>query len=360
MDFPFFNGRRKRLDQFMVMDLGSRTTKAILVQRKGEGYSLLNFAIQDAPISEKAPSPDLLAEHLKTLIQTLGAKTKSTVFTVGVNDSILRHAELPMVSRGDMRMVVKFNPKNYLQQELADYSFDCHVLPQKASGPAPAAGGKAAEPSKTQKARTLVGGARNQLINDLSAAARISGLVAEQITPSLIGPANAFELAQPEVFQKDVVALVELGFKNSTISILKEGELALTRVVAIGGDKLTQGLADSMSISYAEAENIKMGMAEEVKANLQMMVSPLGRELRASIDFFEHQHDKTVGHIYVSGGAARSKCLVELLQEELMVPCKVWNSASFMTPALPPQQMGELENAAPQLTVAVGAAVGVF
>src|SRR6185436_3776444 len=187
MDFPFFNGRRKRLDQFMVMDLGSRTTKAILVQRKGEGFSLLNFAIQDAPISDKAPSPDLLAEHLKVLVQSLGAKTKSTVFTVGVNDSILRHAELPMVSRGDMRMVVKFNTKNYLQQELADYSFDCHVLPQKASGLAPAAGGKAAEPSKTQKSRALVGGARNQLINDLSAAARISGLVAEQITPSLIG-----------------------------------------------------------------------------------------------------------------------------------------------------------------------------
>src|ERR1041384_110320 len=164
MDFPFFNGRRKRLDQFMVMDLGSRTTKAILVQRKGEGYSLLNFAIQDAPISDKAPSPDLLAEHLKTLIQTLGAKTKSTVFTVGVNDSILRHAELPMVTRDDMRMVVKFNSKNYLQQELTDYAFDCYVLPQKGSGIAPATGGKAAEPNKGLKTRALGGGAPTQLV----------------------------------------------------------------------------------------------------------------------------------------------------------------------------------------------------
>ena len=36
------------------------------------------------------------------------------------------------------------------------------------------------------------------------------------------------------------------------------------RVVNIGGDKLTAGLAETMSISYAEAEGIKIGMAPEV------------------------------------------------------------------------------------------------
>ncbi|HEY6166734.1 MAG TPA: pilus assembly protein PilM [Verrucomicrobiae bacterium] len=346
-----------------MIDLGSRTSKAIHVQRKGESFALLGFAIQDAPISEKAPSPDLLAEHFKSLNQALGAKTRSAVLTVGVSDSILRHAELPMVAPGDMRMVLKFNSKNYLQQDLPDHGFDCHPLPVRLAANAAAtaaAGGKASDAGKSQKIRALVGGARNQLINDLSSAARIAGLTAEQITPGLVGPANAFELAHPDAFQKEVVALVELGFKNSTISILREGELALTRVVAIGGDKLTQGLADTMSISYAEAENIKVGMPDEVKSNLQLLVSPLGRELRASIDFFEHQHDKTVGQVYVSGGAARANCILELLQEELMVPCKAWNPVGFMTPSLPPQQLAELESAAPQLTVAVGAAVGAF
>lgn len=359
MAFPFFNGRRKRLDQLVVIDLGSRTTKAIHVQRKGDGIVLLNFAVQDAPISDKSPSPDLLGEHFKTLNQALGAKTRNAVFTIGVADSILRHAELPMVGPDDMRMVVKFNSKNYLQQDLPDYAFDCHVLPNRTG--AAATGGKPGESAKSsQKVRTLVGGARNQLVNDLGAAARIAGLVAEQISPALIGPANAFEMAQPDVFNKEVVALVELGFKNSTISILKQGELALTRVVAIGGDKITQGLADAMSISYAEAENIKIGMPDEVRSNVQMIINPLGRELRASIDFFEHQHDKTVGQVFVSGGAARSNCIVELLQEELMIPCKSWNPVSFMTASLPPQQMGELENVAPQLTVAAGTAVGAF
>src|SRR2546422_3223177 len=113
-------------------------------------------------------------------------------------------------------------------------------------------------------------------------------------------------MAMPEVFTRDVVALVDIGFKNTSICLLQQGELMLSRVVAIGGDKLTAGLAESMGISYAEAEGIKVGMPTEVQPALESMVTPLGRELRASIDFFEHQQEKHVSQVYLTGGSARS------------------------------------------------------
>jgi Tfp pilus assembly PilM family ATPase len=87
---------------------------------------------------------------------------------------------------------------------------------------------------------------------------------------------------------------------------------------------------------------------------------PLGRELRASIDFFEHQQDKAVSQVFISGGSARSEFLVQLLQTELMAECKPWNPLSFIELALPPQQAAEVDHVAPQLAVAVGAAVAAF
>src|SRR4029077_11935739 len=120
--------------------------------------------------------------------------------------------------------------------------------------------------------------------------------------------------------------------------ILQQGELVLSRVVAIGGDRLTTGLAESLGISYAEAEGIKVGMPAEVQSNLEALVLPLGRELRASIDFFEHQHDQTVGQVYVSGGSCGSEFIMQLLQTELMAECKPWNPLSFLQMDLPPQQ----------------------
>jgi type IV pilus assembly protein PilM len=206
----------------------------------------------------------------------------------------------------------------------------------------------------------MVAGARKQTIDDVMNATRIAGLLADSVVPSLIGPVNAFELAEPETFRKEVIALVELGYKNSTITILDCSEIMLSRVVAIGGDRLTQGLAESLGISYPEAENIKLGMPGEVASNLEPLIHPLGRELRASIDYFENHHDKAVSKVFLSGGSARSEVIFQTLQAELVVPCELWSPAKSMQLTLPPERMGEIEQTASTLTVAIGAAVASF
>ena len=160
----------------------------------------------------------------------------------------------------------------------------------------------------------------------------------------------------PAIFQKDSAALVDIGFKSSSISIVQERELILNRVVGIGGDRLTAGLAESMNISYAEAEGIKIGMANEVQSALESLLTPLGRELRASLDFFEHQHDRPVSQVFLSGGSSRSDFVVESLRRELIADCKTWNPTTFLKLTLSPEQAAEIEHVAPQLTAAIGAA----
>ena len=354
MALPFLSSGSKKRDQIVAIDLGSRATKAVHLHRKGEAWALTGFVVQDAPIYDRALSAEVLADHLKGVINALGSRVKAVCLVIGPGDSILRHAELPMVPLPDMRQMLKFGSKNYLQQDLPDHLFDCFIMPSSVSA-SPGEGGKA-----PQKYKVLVGGAKRQLVTDIQTAAKEAGLHAEEITTSLIGPANAFELAMPELYAKEVVALVDFGYKSSTISIMMMGELILSRVVGFGAAKLTTGIAESMGITNAEAENIKVGTPQEVESTMQPLLTPLGRELRASIDFFEHQQDKTVSQVFFSGGSARSDYIVQALQAELMVPCKSWNPTSFLTLSLPPQQMAELEQVAPQLTVAIGAAAVAF
>ena len=358
MALPFFNSSssRKR-DSIISVDLGARTTKAIHLQKKADTYVLTSYAVLDAPIYEKALSAEMLSEHLKAVCQALDTRTKLTTLVVGVNDSVVRHAEIPPMPIEDMRQVLKMNSKNYLQQDLPGHIFDCFVPVPKLNGnPAPTKPGSA----PTQKQRVLVGGAKRQLMDDLQMAIRGAGLTADSVTPSLIGPVNAFELTMPEAFARENVVLIDIGFKNTTISILREGDLALSRTVAIGGDKLTTTIAEAMGISYAEADGIKVGMALEVQPHLEPIITTLGRELRASIDFFEHQHDLTVSQIFVSGGTSGSELIRQMLQAELMTACNTWNPAAKLQPALSPQQAAELDAVAPQLTVAIGAAVAAL
>jgi len=356
MGLPFFsNGAAKRPDQLIAVDLGARTTKAVHLQRRGEGFVLHRYALMDAPIFEKTLSPDLLTEHLKAVALALDSKAKSVVLAVGVNEAFVRHAEMPRMPVEDMRQVLKLGPKNYLQQDLPNHVFDCYLIPPKTvAAPDPKAA--ASQP----KLRILATGTRQQLVGDYSVAIKNAGLLADHIVPGLIGPANSFELAMPKEFREEVVALVDLGFRSTTISILNGGEFALSRVVALGGDKITAGLAENMGISYAEAEGIKVGMASEVQAVLESLLSPLGRELRASMDFFEHQQDKPVTQVYFTGGAARSQLILAALQAEMMAECKTWNPVATLQTELPPLQMAEIEQVAPQLSVAIGAAMAAF
>src|SRR6266403_4239970 len=352
MALPFLNGVNKR-DQLISIDLGGRTTEAVHLQRKGDAFVLSRYALLDAPIYEKNLSADLLGEHLKNVVQALDAKTKWVTLAVGVNDSLVRHADLPLMPVGDMRQILKNNTKNYLQQDLPGHVFDCFII---ASRGLPKQADKTKASGVSVKQKVLVAGAKKQLVDDMQTAIKNTGLVADHIVPSLVGPVNAFELAMPEVFAKDVFALVDMGFKNTSICLLQEGELILSRVVGIGGDKLTNGLAESLGISYAEAEGIKVGMPTEVQSQLESLVLPLGRELRASIDFFEHQQDRTVTQVFIGGGSASSEFIIQALQTELMVDCKTWNPLSFLQMGLPPQQRGEIDHVAPQLSVAVGSA----
>src|SRR5579862_1805783 len=125
MTIPFLNGAKNR-DQILAIDLGSRTTKAVILDRQPDGFSLSRFAVQDAPVYDKVLPQGLLTEHLRAIVAAMQPKTRQVTIAVGAGDSILRSTELPLMPLNEMRQMIKLNPKNHLQQDLRDYIFDCY------------------------------------------------------------------------------------------------------------------------------------------------------------------------------------------------------------------------------------------
>lgn len=355
MGLPFLSSKAKKRDQVVAIDLGGRTSKAVHLRRQADRLSLAGYTIVDAPSSDQALSPEKLAEHLKTLTRSLNSRCRQVTLAVSVSDTVFRQVEVPPMPVDQVRQMLKYNSKTYLAQELPDHVFDCYFLP-----PRTVSAGESPKNTGPVKQRVVVGAAKRRLVEGWQTAIKAAGLVADQVVPGLVGPVNAFELAEPELFAKETVALVDVGFKNTTILILDCGDIMLNRVLHTGGDQLTQGLAEALGTSYAEAEQIKIGMPAEVQETLSGLLHPLGRELRASIDFFEHQHDKTVSQVLFSGASARSDFLVQTLQSELTVPCRAWNPAQNLHLALEPARLGELEQVAPQLAGAIGAGSSAF
>jgi hypothetical protein len=95
-----------------------------------------------------------------------------------------------------MRQMLKFNSKNYLQQDLRDYIFDCYIVPPR---------GKAqAEPTKAGvvKYKVWVGGARREMLQTLESLRQRGRPDPEPSHSGLLGPINALEFSQPETFAR--------------------------------------------------------------------------------------------------------------------------------------------------------------
>ena len=125
---PMLNQAKKR-NQILAIDLGSRATKAVLLDRKQDSFTLSRYTITDAPIYEKGIPQGLLTEHLRGIVERMEPKTRQVTLAIGSEDSVLRSTEMPLLPLADMRQMLKFNAKSYLQQDLRDYVFDCYILP---------------------------------------------------------------------------------------------------------------------------------------------------------------------------------------------------------------------------------------
>ena len=161
--------KAKKRNQILAIDLGSRATKAVLLDRKQDSFSLSRYAITDAPIYEKGIPQGLLTEHLRSLVDRMSPKTRQVTLAVGSEDSVLRSTEMPLLPLSDMRQMLKFNAKNYLQQDLRDYVFDCYIVP-----PSSKAAQEAGKPAA--KYKVWVGGARREWLANLEGAVKAAGL----------------------------------------------------------------------------------------------------------------------------------------------------------------------------------------
>jgi type IV pilus assembly protein PilM len=335
-------------EEMVAIDLGARTTKAVQVRRVGDDYLLFNYVLVDAPGKEKALSRSVWSDHLRKVLRALGSSSRRVVFSVGSENALLSQLDLPGASASDLRKMIKLSPRAYLQQDLPDHVFDCHV--GVAAEEEPEIGGL----RPRRKSRVLVASARRSLVEDLVDGARDAGLSVECVTLGQVAVANAFRHTHRESLGQPV-ALIDIGFRNSTISILQDGELALTRVVNLGAERLTAVLDQASLGGAPEPTDEENPLTDALQVSVQKAIIALAREIDASIGFFLSQHDQPVIQLYVSGGSARSHFILQTLEAELGLPCRNWNPTATFELKMPRTKGSEIDYEAPQLAGAVGA-----
>jgi Tfp pilus assembly PilM family ATPase len=349
----------RRGDSVIGIDLGKRTFKGVILQRRNDARVLLtSYATREVP--EQINSSEELAQQIKLLVKDLGGSAKGCALAVSDPGALLRIIEQPDTPVGLLRNALRLNGLAVLNQECKDFVLDVAPVNAHATEEAPSEGGDAGavgvQNSVLTKTRYLVAGMLRSGVKQLAEALTKTKLSPDILQLAPVCSFNAFEFAYPDIFNNDAFLLLDMGHLQSTVLIGSKSELVLVRSIDYGGQALTQALTADGAIeaqaAWAMVQQADAGMADICRTSL----TRLATEVRNSIGFFEGQREESISRIFVSGGLARVETVLQTLSDELALPCEIWDPLETCEVALPAAKRQALPHEFVSLNVACGAA----
>lgn len=300
------------------LDIGSSAVRAAEIgiersQRRLHRYAQIGLppgAVTDGEVV----NPIVVGEALRRLWAEGGFSTNKVVLGVSGHRLIVRQADVPALNEEDLRSSLRFDAQELIPIPMDDASFDFQILDR---GEGPNEDGRSTM-------RILIVAAHREMVNTHLAALKMAGLEAIAIDAAPLALLRVLPPTEPD---GGVEAVVSIGAELTTIAVRQAGMPRFIRSLAIGGGKLTAGVAESLHLELAVAETLKRGavppgapqLAQAQKA-MARDLRDLGEDVRATIDFFVSQADGArIERLLVTGGASMTQGLVEELAGDMDV-----------------------------------------
>jgi len=343
-------GRKKttKRDFAIGLDLGSAQLKVVLLRRSGEGLELLDYAVLPHTLSfGRAGTEGQLSQAIQDLLGPIKIHDRRVFVAISSPSAVVTEIEMPRMPPDEIRGVLRINSTRFLRRDFSDYYFDAVELVD----PAGETKGR-----KTPNMHVLVAGAPKAEVLWYRNALVAAKLRVETIELSTVAVINALQASHPDLCQQNVVLLLDIGARGTSLNFLRDGQPVLTRLIPFGSAQVTELIAVSLGVPTSVAEEKKRAMSVDAAEVVQNMLATLAREVRASIDFVERQQDCQIRHGFIGGGLACNWGIVEFLAQEVGLNLAQWNPLDgYKISAANKETLPLL---APSLVGAVGVAVG--
>jgi type IV pilus assembly protein PilM len=203
-----------------------------------------------------------------------------------------------------------------------------------------------------QNYNVLLGAVKRDIISDFLSRLNLFGIDPLFLDIDPFAILNMFMFSP--VFSSDKCqAILEVGASSSNFIILHR-EKMLIRSLTTSGDIITNAIAESESISYAEAEGKKITGNTEIPA-IKTSLESLHTEIQNSIDYWRFtQKGPEVEEIYLCGRSVLLKGFKEFLQEKSRIDTFYFNTFSNIDID---EEYAQLRSSETEFTVLLGIAL---
>ncbi len=301
------------------IDIGTNSVKVVQLKKKKKFVKLIGYVTKKLPsnlmIEGIISDPEELAKIIREMISQIskgGSKPEKVLASIPDSRIFTRVLELPPMEEKEMKEAILWEADQAVPMALTDLVVDWKVL-----GPSLA---------KDGSNDVLLMAAPLGIVNTYVQLFNILDLQPEAIESSLCSIVRSL-VSNKE--QDEVVIIADIGGTATNLGVY-DTALRFSDTVDVGGQKITEAIAEDMKISEEKAEKLKVDEGlknSNVKEILRPLLGNLQSGIKKVIKYYQEKSNGTrkVEKVILCGGSSNLSGLTEFLASELGIEVKVGN-----------------------------------
>jgi type IV pilus assembly protein PilM len=345
------------------LDIGTSSVRAAEVNLGKHPASLERFgqvalppgAVRDGEVVDS----DVVAAAIKQLWQTARFSTKKVVLGVANQRVIVRQVDLPWLPASEMKESLAYQVQDFIPIPVEQAIIDFHALEEFTND------------AGARMVRVLLVAAARDMVNNALGAVQKAGLSAVMVDLTPFAVLRSLSPAPTLGLEAEAEALVDVGASVTNIIVHQGGVPRFVRILLMGGNDITDAVAERMGVPAEQAEAVKVQMGMAAAPGTEPDAHPASRvieqyagqfveEVRGSLDYYLAQAAATrISRVVLSGGGAQLGGLAQRLSAACRLPVEPGRPMAAMQlgkVGLSPEQLSYVE---PLVAVPVGLAMGV-
>jgi type IV pilus assembly protein PilM len=328
-------------------------SKGLAVLERFGQVALPVGAVRDGEVIDS----DVVAQAVRQLWAQARFRSSRVVVGVANQKVVVRQVDLPWLPVAELRASLAFQVQDYLPMPVEQAILDFHPLEEHT------------DDSGARVLRVLLVAAARDMVNSTLDAVRKADL-----TPSMVD-LTSFAVLRSQVLAvgalaPEAEALIDIGASVTNIIVHEGGVPRFVRILLMGGEDITEAVAERLGLPSEEAEVLKhsRGLSavtahvDQHPANraIESTGGALIEEVRGSLDYHRSQPGAVrIGRVVLSGGGSRLSGLRERLEAATRLPVDLAHPLSELKLGKIGLTVEQLAVVEPVVTVPVGLALGV-
>jgi type IV pilus assembly protein PilM len=322
------------------IDIGTSYIKVAQVssglQKSLDTYGIVNTFGQ-FDLQGNAAVIDRTAELLNNLLRQARVTSKRCIVSLPNSSVFTSVIDMPAMSETELASAIKFEAKKYVPLPFADVALSWSVI---STDPA------------TKTLKVLLIAVPNQVRDNYVKVFERAGLELQIIE------IEALALIRSLVIEKAPNnVIIDIGAKSTGLNVTRAGLLQLTRNLNVGGDTITERIAQTLNISTLRAEQFKKDFGLSKSTFIPEAVKPVLNSIKAEVKQLlgiYQTHNLKVDKVLLVGGGANLPGILDFFND-LGIPIELGNPLAGVSFSKAHEPL--LRRYGLQLSIAIGLAL---